>query len=384
MHMQQPSLAFVGTVAVTGATGVIGRHLVPALLAAGASVRVLSRQTTPPASPVTAVPGDLRDPASLATLVQGASAVVHLAGIAHTSLRTPAEEEAAAAINVDGTRALLRAATNAGIPHLLYFSSAHVYRGQQGLNLAEDSPKDTGTGYAAMKLQAERLLQAEAAPGQRITVLRPCLTYGPGVRFNLQQLMRAVQAGRYVHPGGADALRSFVSVDTVAAAVLHLLATRSCSMAGSTGSVIGSADKTAPAVTPVDTAPHNNTGFAASTGSTNGTGPAILTYNLADRQPQSLRTWVDRLAAHLQVRPPRTIPVQLLRIAAAVGTTARAAGIPSPLTSEALRKLTAPFTLNVDRLAATGFVWPATTDAVVAGMVANFQADLLEHPRVRP
>lgn len=328
--LQGESPGLRATVAVTGASGVIGRRLVPALSAAGATVRVLTHREMPSTSTsVSVIPGDILDKGSLESLLQGADAIIHLAGRAHTSLRTPQEEAEAASINVGGARTLLQAAAAAGTPHFVFFSSAHVYAGQQGLDLQEDALKEAGTGYAAMKLQAESFLH-EHAPGQMaVTILRPCLTYGPGVRFNLRQLLRAVQTGRYVHPGGADAMRSLASVDTISAAVVHLLSR----------------------------------------------GPVSETYNLADRSSVSLREWVDALAAELRVRPPRSVPVQALRLLAAAGSVAHRAGVPAPLTTDALRKLTVPFTLNLDRLAATGFVWPSTTGAVVAEMVAQFQAE---------
>ncbi len=344
MQIRPQPRPLLSTIAVTGATGVIGRRLVPALLAAGAAVRVLTRQPgPPPAASIQSVPGDLRDPSSLATLVAGADAVVHLAGLAHTALRTPPQEAAAAAINVGGTRSLLQAAVAAGTRHVVFLSSAHVYAGQQGTNLRENSRKEAGHGYAAMKLQAEALLHNEATSALTVDILRPCLVYGPGVRFNLQQLLRAVQAGRYVHPGGADVLRSLVSVDTVTAAVLHFLRCRTNS------------DNTSPA------------GHSS---------PAVRICNVADRDAVSLRAWVDTLARSLQVRPPRTVPVSVLRTAATLGSIVCSAGIPFPLTTASLRKLTVPFTLNLDSLADTGFVWPNTTEQVAAQMVAHFLAEV--------
>ena len=317
-------------VALTGSTGLIGRQLTPALLAAGYSVRVLRRRSTlvPPFG-CQVVFGDLRDERSLADLLRGTDAVIHLAGIAHTRLVGIEQQAEARAINVGAARAVALAAKAAGVKHMVFVSSAHVYRGQQGLDIHEEDCKDDGAGYAAMKLEAEEHLKQEAGAALRLLILRPCLTYGPGVCFNLQALLHAVQSGRYVHPGGADVMRSFASVDTVAAATLHLL--RATDRAG--------------------------------------------TYNVADRSPVSLRAWVDCLALELGVRKPRAVPVSLLRGAAIAGDLLQKAGVPAPLTTNSLHKLTAPFTLNLDRLAATGFTWPGTAPHVLQEMVHRFQAD---------
>ena len=85
------------------------------------------------------------------------------------------------------------------------------------------SPTAGDTVYGALKLEAEQLAAEAEAQGLAVTILRPCLTYGPGVRFNMQNLMRAVRRGLYVHVRSADTVRSLASVDTVTAAIVHLL-----------------------------------------------------------------------------------------------------------------------------------------------------------------
>ena len=70
-----------GTVAVTGATGFIGRHIVQELLAQGFSVRALTRQAGKAAADnLQWIPGALEDRPSLTELVRGAECVVHCAG----------------------------------------------------------------------------------------------------------------------------------------------------------------------------------------------------------------------------------------------------------------------------------------------------------------
>lgn len=314
-------------VAVTGSTGLIGRALVPALLNAGASLRLLVRGDAGERSPH-AVPGDLARPESLRELLHGADALVHLAGVAHTDLRSPAEREQAYAVNVTGTRNLFAAARDAGVRRIVLLSSAHVYAGREGMDLRETAPVAGDGGYADMKIEAEAAARDLAQTGCEMVVLRPCLTYGPGARFNLHQLMFAVKRGIYVHPGGADAVRSFASVATVAAATAHMLRP----------DVPGG------------------------------------TYNLADRHPASLRTWVDHLADLLGAPRPRTVPIGLLRPIAAAGSALARAGLPAPLTLAKLHKLTAPFSLNTDALASTGFEWPGTEDAVLKAMADSFLA----------
>ncbi len=323
--MSEPQLP--QTVAITGSSGLMGRTLVPALHRAGAELRLLTRRaSTQLQTGSTYVPGDLSNKESLAELLRGADALVHLAGVAHTDLRSPEEQAHAFAVNVTGTRNLFAAAEAAGVRRVVLMSSAHVYAGREGTDLPETAPIAGDGGYADMKMAAETAAREQQEQGCDMVILRPCLTYGPGVRFNLHQLMSALKRGLYVHPGGADAVRSFVSVETVAAATLHMLH------------------------------PERPAG----------------TYNLADERPESLRAWVDHLAVLLDARPPHTIPISVLRSIAFVGSALARIGMPAPLTRAKLHKLTVPFSLNVEALRATGFKWPQDEEEVLRAMVQRF------------
>lgn len=318
-------------VAMTGATGLIGRQVAALLKRNGISPRVLVR-SNPAGDAPDVIPGSLEDEGARNLLVSGAGSLVHIAGVAHTTLRGEEDRSRAWRVNVDSTCQLLHAAKRAGVRRVLLFSSAHVYAGQQGTNLKESAATAPDGDYARMKLEAERCALELAGTDFSVAILRPCLVYGPGVRFNLDALMRAVTRGRYVHPAGADAQRSMVSVETVAAAVWHLL------------------------------------------NSLEHTGP----YNLADRDAVSLREWVNQLADLLGAPHPRAVSASLLRVAAAAGTIAARVGLPAPLTRDSLRKLTTSFTLNTDRLASAGFQWPGTEKRVLQEMTNAFRANLGE------
>jgi UDP-glucose 4-epimerase len=311
-------------VAVTGGTGFIGRRLVGLLEEAGAEVRVLTRSAPAADGSHRTVRGHLLEPAALRELVRGADGVVHLAGVAHTTLRTRGEQEHARQINVEGTRRLLDAAGEAGVSRFLLASSAHVYAGQVGVGLTEDARVSGDAPYAGMKLEAERAASEAERQGLSVAILRPCLTYGPGVRHNLQSLMRALHRGYYVQVRGAHTLRSLVSVDTVAAAFLHLLPLHQLHGA----------------------------------------------YNVADRDPVELEQWVDQLAASMGVRRPMALPRAVLQGLATIGTAASRIGLAAPLTRASLAKLTHPFSLNTNKLAATGFRWPGTRQETLQAMVA--------------
>ncbi len=320
-------------VAVTGASGLIGKRVVALLQQQNISVRVLQHRKETADVGCEATPGDVLSVGSLQQWMRGATHVLHLAGVAHTDLRSAAALNQAREVNVRGTQNVLDCALTIGVERVVLASSAHVYAGQQGVDLREYSAVAGDSDYSAMKLATESAADAAAMRGLSCVILRPCLTYGAGVRFNLESLMHAVRRGYYFHVGGVDPWRSFASVDTVAAAAVHLL-------------------------------------FWPGTEQT----CTAERFNVADRSPVQLRQWVDDLADRMGVPRPRTLPMALANVIAGAGTAARRVGLPAPLTRESLRKLTASFTLDVSKLAATGFAWQETNDEVLEAMVHNVRS----------
>jgi len=127
-------------IAVTGGSGLIGSHLLRRLWADGANLRVLTRRRPPEALGTEYIMGDLGDAASLRNLVEGATEIVHLAGIAHTSLPTEESRRRARAINVDGTQRLLEVAGEVGARRVIVASSALYTQGSPALDCRNSAP----------------------------------------------------------------------------------------------------------------------------------------------------------------------------------------------------------------------------------------------------
>lgn len=106
------------TVAVTGATGFVGRETLDRLLAAGFTVRALARRAQPERDGVTWVAGALDDAAALGTLMQGADVVLHIAGVVNAPNRAGFE-----AGNGIGTANVIAAMQGAGVRRLIHVSS---------------------------------------------------------------------------------------------------------------------------------------------------------------------------------------------------------------------------------------------------------------------
>jgi len=220
------------TVVVTGARGFLGRTLVPALAHAGFDVRGLVRaldgETAARAQFVAT--GDLStcSDAALGNALRGASAVVHLAALAHRPV--VAERASLAAlrrINVETPERLALAAARAGVQHFVFVSSVKV-NGEislPGRPLCESDPPNPGDAYAESKRQAEHALADVAArTGLRVAALRLPLCYGPGVKANVAALARAVRRGVPLPLASVANRRSVLGTGNFASAVLAVLA----------------------------------------------------------------------------------------------------------------------------------------------------------------
>ena len=195
-------------VVVTGASGFIGRAVVPALRARGQEVRALDR----------AAPGDLAGLVDWPAPLAGASGVVHLAVLAHSR---DAGEARLRSVNVDAAIALGRAAAATGVK-MLFMSSVKVLGEETpGAPFDESSPLVPQDAYGRAKAAAETALRA--IPGLALTVLRPPLVYGPGVKANFLALLRAVARGWPLPLAGIQNRRSLIFAGNLADAVARCL-----------------------------------------------------------------------------------------------------------------------------------------------------------------
>jgi nucleoside-diphosphate-sugar epimerase len=276
--------------AVTGGTGFVGAHLIDAALAAGHSVAALTRREVEPRERLAWVPGDLQDRAALERLVDGADAVIHVAGVISGHNASAFELG-----NVAGTLAMLAAATAGGVRRFVHTSS-----------LAAREPKLSL--YGASKKRAEELVFGS---GLDWAIVRPPAVYGPGDKETLE-LFRMAKLGVMLMP-----LRgriSLIHVDDLARLLLALAGY------GAPSGVLIEAD---------DGKQHGWTHreFARAIGSAVGTRPAIVSspgilLRLAARADQLFRgprakLTVDRAAyfSHHNwvVEPKRACPPELWR-----------------------------------------------------------------------
>jgi dihydroflavonol-4-reductase len=170
---------------ITGATGFVGAHVARKYAAEGAVLHLLTRKSSRldglAGLDAETVVGDLRDPASLRSALEGCDALVHVAADYRLWVRDPQEMYAA---NVDGTRELLKMAREAGVPRVVYTSSvATMGFKSDGTIVDEDTPvslDDMIGHYKRSKFLGEREAIKAARAGQHVMILNPTTPIGPG------------------------------------------------------------------------------------------------------------------------------------------------------------------------------------------------------------
>jgi nucleoside-diphosphate-sugar epimerase len=203
-------------VALTGATGFIGRHLLRELPKRGYRIRVLLRRPTAlPPEATGAVVGDLARPQNMAAALAGVDAVIHSAGIAHAMSGVPQDDYRV--LNTEATIGLARAAEKARAKRFVFLSSirAQTAPTAEGVLTEAEAPQPTDP-YGRSKLEAERGLGELKLDW---TALRPVLVYGPGVKGNMAALLALAQSPWPLPLGGLSAKRSLLCLDNLAAAV---------------------------------------------------------------------------------------------------------------------------------------------------------------------
>lgn len=199
-----------GLVAVTGATGFLGRVIVRTLIQQGWRVRILSRcyPAHEQFSDLTfeAVPGDLSDAAALCALVRGADVVVHAAGL--IKARNTGQFHA---VNVQGTENIIRSLNACATSARLVLVSSMAAR------------EPHLSPYAATKRAAEERVRALLCATHDFVIVRPCAVYGPWDVETLT-LFRALDRRFTILPQPDGARICLAHVQDVADAIAALCA----------------------------------------------------------------------------------------------------------------------------------------------------------------
>lgn len=180
------------TVLVTGGTGFLGAHLLPALVAAGYKVRAVVRPTSDTTQidrlgcEAVVVP-DITAYDPILAACEGCDAVIHAAG----KFRFWGDRETFYQTNLEGSRNLIECAVSAGVARFVHVSTIAVIGETPHSGVIDEStPCRPLDAYMASKLAAEEVVLQAAADvkSTEVLVVRPGAFYGPGGRYAFNRL----------------------------------------------------------------------------------------------------------------------------------------------------------------------------------------------------
>jgi nucleoside-diphosphate-sugar epimerase len=187
-------------IAVTGASGMVGFHVVAALVAEGHDVVAIVRPTSNTANlqklgGVAIKKTELDNSQGLLDAIAACDVVVHAAG----AVDPLAPAKYIRQVNVQGTGAVLEASAQNKVKQFIFVSSLSVITGQgDQYEVTEAAPyRYCGEAYADSKIDAEKLVLSYSGKSDMgVTALRPGFIYGPGERAWMPRLIGNIKAGR--------------------------------------------------------------------------------------------------------------------------------------------------------------------------------------------
>lgn len=204
-------------VLVTGATGFLGRSLLPQLLEKGQEVRVLVRSSSDTSwltnyDGVEIVTGDITEPKSLEGIEKGIARVFHLAVLGHLSGAT--DGASYLCVNRTGTTNLLARFVASGVERIVFTTTTAALGPIGDRIVTERDWAPPVTEYGRSKLAAERVANELAiAHGLPLVMVRLSHVYGPGEVRDLYRIIRLIRRGILPQVGIAPNLYPAVFLD---------------------------------------------------------------------------------------------------------------------------------------------------------------------------
>jgi nucleoside-diphosphate-sugar epimerase len=310
---------------VTGATGFVGRGLLP-LLAARGHTGIATGRTGPSDLPPGWI-GATRDRVLTdAADIPRPDGIIHLEVKQHVPRPTAADVDEFDRVNVGGTRAWLDWAGRHGVGRFVFASSIKAVAPSMQPQF-EDASLEPDTPYGLSKARAEALVSewAAADASRAAVILRPAPVYGPGNEANLAAFVRQIRAGRPCLVGSGATRKAIVSRTNLAAALEFALVQAR---------------------------------------------PGVDVFNVSDRETPSLADLACLIAELADAPAPRHVPAFAARLLAPVGDLVSGlTGRDMPLTSARLKAIEETSVFPCDKLVAAGFQHPQTTREGLAEMM---------------
>lgn len=208
---------------ITGATGFVGRGLVPALILAGHDVLCAVSKKADWLQAKQVVINRIELQSDWSDALDGIDVVIHLAARVHVMKDTVASPwDEFYKINSLATKNLAEQAAQHGVKRFVFLSSIKV-NGEFTLDnqpFTEDSLAQPDDPYGKSKLHAEQYLRSVSQEtGMEVVILRPPLIFGPGVKANFLKMMQLVNKGWPLPFGKINNKRTFLYIDNLVSAI---------------------------------------------------------------------------------------------------------------------------------------------------------------------
>jgi len=203
---------------VTGSTGFIGNRLLGLLKTIECDVRLLARSKVDNYETVACNLGEDRIPKhTLASI----DTVFHLAGFAHDMQDPSKVKHLYHTVNVEATVELARLAVVSGVKRFVFVSSVKAGGSPLPEHCTSESDQSDPEGiYGKSKREAElKLLKIGKESGMHVSIIRPSLVYGPGVKGNLQLMLSGIKKGWFPPLPETGNRRSMIHVDDLVRAI---------------------------------------------------------------------------------------------------------------------------------------------------------------------
>ncbi|CAM3026821.1 NAD-dependent epimerase/dehydratase family protein [Legionella worsleiensis] len=212
---------------ITGATGFIGRSLVPALVAAGHDIRCAVWQKVDGLNAEQIVINKLEEKIDWSAALDGVDIVIHLAARVHIMKENAQSSlQEYCKVNSIATKNFAEQAARHHVKRFIFLSSIKV-NGEFTpplLPFSEQSDVQPEDPYAKSKLYAEQYLQEiSQRTGMETVILRPPLVYGPGVKANFLKMLHMIKKGWPLPFGKVANKRSFIYIDNLISAIVAVM-----------------------------------------------------------------------------------------------------------------------------------------------------------------
>ncbi|MDA8691936.1 NAD-dependent epimerase/dehydratase family protein [Candidatus Pseudothioglobus singularis] len=202
---------------VTGGNGFIGRSLVNALEASGHEVTILSRRSI---KGYKTLKCDLLANQVNIDDLKGIKTIFHLVGYTH-DLSSKNNDYLYKKLNVDATVSLANLAGSAGVKSFIFISSVKAGGFEKETYLDEETQLEPEGIYGKTKREAElRVLDIGQKYNMHVSIVRPSLVYGPGVKGNLRSMIKAIEKGWFPPLPEIGNRRSMIHVDDLVTALI--------------------------------------------------------------------------------------------------------------------------------------------------------------------